>query len=58
MVHKGGDSSINYIKILQNAKSLKILVGKSYTEYQLMHTSLDSLHNGVEYVAQIASYQE
>ena len=33
VVHKGGESEINYIKIFQNTKSLAILVGNSYTEY-------------------------
>ena len=36
VVHKGGKSYINYIKIFQNAKALKISVGNIYTEDQLM----------------------
>ena len=38
VAHKGEESAINYIKIFQTAKALKILVGNSYTEDQLMHT--------------------
>ena len=34
--------AINYIKIFHNAKALVISVVNSYTEYQLMHTFLDS----------------
>ena len=32
---------MNYIKIFQNAKSLEISEGISYTEYQLMHNFLE-----------------
>ena len=43
VLHKGGESEINYIKIFQNNKDLDISVVNSYTEYQLMHTFLDNL---------------
>ena len=42
VLHKGGKSAINCIKIYQNAKALKISVGNSYTEDQLMHTFLEN----------------
>ena len=42
VVHKGGGSAINYIKIFHNAKSLSISVVNSYTEDHLMNTFLDS----------------
>ena len=34
--HKGGESSMNYIKILQNSQALSVSVVNSYSEYQLM----------------------
>ena len=48
VVHKGGNSSINYIKRFKNAKALAISVGNSYTEDQPMHTFLDNLKKGVK----------
>ena len=36
-MHKVGESSINYIKILKNSKALAISVVNSYSVYQLMH---------------------
>ena len=44
VVHKGGKSSINYIKISKNAKALAISVVNSYTKDQHMHTFLYNLH--------------
>ena len=46
VTHKGGESAINYIKIFKNAHALSILVGKSYSEDQLMHTFLDNFEEG------------
>ena len=48
VVHKGGNSPINYIKIFENAKALSISVGNSYTEDQPMHTFLNNLKKGVK----------
>ena len=44
VTHKGGEYAINYIKIFHNAHDLSVSVGKSYSEYQLMHTFLDNFH--------------
>ena len=41
IAHEEGESAINYIKIFQNAHALSVLVGTSYSEYQLIHTFLD-----------------
>ena len=57
VTHKGGKSSMNYIKIFQNAHALSIYVVNSYSEDQLMHTFLDNFHQGRKYSAQIASHQ-
>ena len=43
---KGEESAINYIKIFQNAQALSVSVENSYSENQLMHTFLDSFHQG------------
>ena len=48
---------MNYIKIFQNAQALSASVGNTYSEDQLIHTFLDSFHQGGKYYAQIASYQ-
>ena len=40
--HKVGESAINCIQIFQDYKALETSVGNSYTEYQLIHTLLDS----------------
>ena len=53
VVHKGGESSINYIKIFQIAKDLEILLRNSYTEYQQMKNFSDNLRKGGNYFAQI-----
>ena len=55
--HKGGESAINYTKIIQNAHALSVSVVNSYSEDQLMHTFLDNFHQGGKYSAQIASHQ-
>ena len=55
--HKGGESTINYIKRFQNSHALSVSVGNSYSEDQLMHIFLDNFHQGVKYSAQIASHQ-
>ena len=46
VTHKGGESSINYINMFQNAHVLSVSVGNSYSEDQLMHTFLDNFHQG------------
>ena len=38
VVHKLGESEINYIKIFQHSKAFAVSVEKSCSEYQLMHT--------------------
>ena len=57
ITHKGGKSTINYIKRFQNSHALSVSVGNSYSEYQLMHTFLDHFHQGGKYSAQIAIHQ-
>ena len=42
VVHKGGESEINYNKIFHNSKALEISVGNSYPGDKLMHTLLDN----------------
>ena len=32
VIHKGGESEINYTKIFQNFRALEILLGNSYSE--------------------------
>ena len=46
VTHKGGESTINYIKRFQNAHVLSVSVGNSYFEDQLMHKFLDNFHQG------------
>ena len=46
VIHKGGESAINYIKIFHNAKALVISERTSYYEDQLMYNFLDHLHQG------------
>ena len=46
VVHKGGGSEINYIKIFHNAKTLEISVGNSYTEDKMMHNLLEDFQQG------------
>ena len=57
VLHKGGDSEINYIEIFQNSKALKISVENSYSEDQLIHNLLDNFQQGRKYSAQIASHR-
>ena len=57
VTHKVGQSTMNYIKIFQNAHALSIFVGNSYSEDQLMHIFMDKFHQGGKYSAQIASHQ-
>ena len=57
VTHKGGESTINYIKRFQNAHDLSVLVGNSYSEDQLMHKFLDNFQQGGKYSAHIAIHQ-
>ena len=57
VTHKGGGSSMKYIKIFQYTHALSISVVNYYSEDQLMHTFLDNLCQGGKYSAQIASHQ-
>ena len=57
VTHKGGESAIIYIKGFQNTHVLTVSVGNIYYEDQLMHTFMDSFHQGGKYSAQIASHQ-
>ena len=41
----------------QNAHALSVSVGNRYSEDQLMHTFMDSFHQGGKYSAQKASHQ-
>ena len=43
VVHKRGESEINYIKTVQNTKALAISAGISYTEDLPMNTFLDNI---------------
>ena len=44
ITHKGEESAVNYIKILQNAQALSVSVGNTYPEEKLMRTFLDNCH--------------
>ena len=57
VTHKGGGSTMNYIKIFQNAEALSVDVGNSYSEDQMMHTFLDNFQQRGKYSAQIAIHQ-
>ena len=57
VTHKVGGSAINNINRLQNAQDLSVLLGNTYSEYQLMQTFLDKFHQGGKYSSQIASHQ-
>ena len=57
MVHKGGVSAINYIKIFQYSKALEILVESSYSDYQVMHSFLEKFKQGRGNSAQISKHQ-
>ena len=57
VVHKVGESEINYIKRFHDSKALETSVGNSYTEYQLMHNFLDNFQKGGKYSSQIARHE-
>ena len=57
VLHKGGESEIDYIKIFQNDKALEISVSNSYSKYKLMSTFLDNFRQERRYSYQIASHQ-
>ena len=44
--HKGEESSINCIKIFQNAQALSVSVIYKKSEEELMHIFLDNVHQG------------
>ena len=56
VTHKGGESTINYIKRFQNEHALSFSVGNSYSEDQLMQKFLDNFHQGGKYSAQITNH--
>ena len=58
VIDKRGESSMNYIKIFQNAQALSVSVGNSYTEDHLMHIFLDNFNQGGKCTAHIASHNE
>ena len=58
VAHKGGESEINYIKRVHNAKALEISVGNSYSEDQMMFTLLENSQKRGKYSSKIASHQE
>ena len=57
VTHKGGNASISYTKRFHNAHAIPVLLGKRYSEYQLMHTFMDKFNQSGEYSAQITSQQ-
>ena len=57
VTHKGGESAMNYINILQNLQDLSVSVENSYTEDHLMHIFLSNFHQGGKYTSYIASHQ-
>ena len=57
VVHKGGESDINYIKRFWNVKALEISLVNSYTEDQLMHTLFKNFQQGEKNSSQIARTQ-
>ena len=46
VTHKGGESAMNYIKILQNSEALSVYVGNSYSEDQMKEKYRDNFHQG------------
>ena len=44
--HKGGWSTMNYIKIFDNLQDLSVSVGNIYSEDQSMYIFLDNFHQG------------
>ena len=57
VMHKEGQSEINYIKIFYDSKALTNSVGNNYTEDHLMRNFLDNFQKGVNHYTQIASQQ-
>ena len=57
VTHKGGESSMNYIKRIQNYQALKVSVVNNYSEDQLMKNFLDNFHQDGKYSAQISNHQ-
>ena len=57
VTHKGGESTMNYIKIFQNEQALSVSLGRNYLEDKLTHTFLYNFHQGGKYSAQIARLQ-
>ena len=57
VTHKGGVSSMSYIKISQNTQALLVPEGRSYSGDQRIHIFLDNFHQGGKYSAKIASHQ-
>ena len=55
VVHKVGESSINNIKIFQDARASEISVVNIYTEDQRMRNFLENFKQGGKYTARIAS---
>ena len=46
VTHKGGESAMNNIKILQYAQALSVLLGNNYSDDQSMHIFLDNFRQG------------
>ena len=58
VIHKGGDSTMNYIKIFQNSQDLSVSVENNFSEYQLIHILFNNFHQSRKYTEQIDSHQE
>ena len=57
VIHEGGESEMNYIKIFQNTEAFSVSLGNIYSEYQLMQIFLDKFCQDGKYSAQIASHR-
>ena len=57
VTRKGGESAMNYIKIIQNTQALSVSVGNRYSEDQLMHVFLDNFHQDGKYIAHKSIHQ-
>ena len=57
VVHKLGETEIKHIKIFQNYKALKIPVGNSYNEDNLMKNLSENIQQGGKYYSHIAKHQ-
>ena len=57
MVHRVGESEINYIKIFQNAQALEVSVGGSYSEDRLYIPFWIISRKRSKYLVQIASHK-